>query len=49
MVGCREKIDRKKLIAGARVALDMTTLTIMRVLPREVRLPVVIVGLVRGV
>lgn len=36
VVGCREKIDRKKLIAGARVALDMTTLTIMRVLPREV-------------
>ena len=30
------KIDRSKLVVGARVALDQTTLTIMRVLPREV-------------
>jgi 26S proteasome regulatory subunit T4 len=29
-------VDRLKLKNGARVALDMTTLTIMRVLPREV-------------
>eukprot|EP00742_Colponemidia_sp_Colp-10_P002548 GILJ01002723.1.p1 GENE.GILJ01002723.1~~GILJ01002723.1.p1 ORF type:complete len:394 (+),score=67.56 GILJ01002723.1:75-1256(+) len=36
VVGCRSKIDKKKLIAGTRVALDMTTLTIMRALPREV-------------
>ena len=29
-------MDKTKLVAGARVALDMTTLTIMRILPREV-------------
>lgn len=29
-------MDKAKLIAGTRVALDMTTLTIMRILPREV-------------
>merc|ERR1712010_214699 len=36
VVGCRNKVDKDKLVAGARVALDMTTLTIMRLLPREV-------------
>jgi 26S proteasome regulatory subunit T4 len=36
VVGCRTKVDKAKLKAGARVALDMTTLTIMRMLPREV-------------
>ena len=36
VVGCRNKIDKATLKQGARVALDMTTLTIMRVLPREV-------------
>merc|ERR1719375_1317747 len=36
VVGCRNKVDKDKLVAGARVALDMTTLTIMRHLPREV-------------
>ena len=36
VVGCRNKIDKRKLVSGTRVALDMTTLTIMRVLPREV-------------
>jgi len=36
VVGCRNKVDKEKLVAGARVALDMTTLTIMRHLPREV-------------
>lgn len=36
MVGCRSKVNRAKLIPGARIALDMTTFTIMRVLPREV-------------
>lgn len=36
VVGCRSKVDRSKLKQGARVALDMTTLTIMRMLPREV-------------
>lgn len=36
IVGCRSKIDKAKLIPTTRVALDMTTLTIMRALPREV-------------
>lgn len=34
VVGVKSKIDRSKLVVGARVALDQTTLTIMRVLPR---------------
>ncbi|AES74232.1 putative proteasome endopeptidase complex [Medicago truncatula] len=36
VVGCRSKVDKEKLTAGTRVVLDMTTLTIMRILPREV-------------
>ena len=36
VVGCRRKVDREKLKVGTRVALDMTTYTIMRTLPREV-------------
>lgn len=36
VVGCRNKLDKSKLVPGTRVALDMTTLTIMRQLPREV-------------
>jgi len=36
VVGCRTRVGRNKLVAGVRVALDMTTLTIMRILPREV-------------
>ena len=36
VVGCRSKLDKAKLKQGVRVALDMTTLTIMRMLPREV-------------
>lgn len=36
VVGCRNKVDKSKLVSGTRVALDMTTLTIMRSLPREV-------------
>ena len=36
VVGVRSKLDKLKLVSGARVALDMTTLTIMRCLPREV-------------
>mmetsp|Transcript_4625 Transcript_4625/g.15957 ORF Transcript_4625/g.15957 Transcript_4625/m.15957 type:complete len:397 (+) Transcript_4625:24-1214(+) len=36
VVGCRSRLDKSKLPAGTRVALDMTTLTIMRILPREV-------------
>lgn len=35
-MGCRSKVDKAKLKQGTRVALDMTTLTIMRMLPREV-------------
>jgi len=34
VVGVKTKIDRSKLTVGARVALDQTTLTIMRILPR---------------
>jgi 26S proteasome regulatory subunit T4 len=36
VVGVKAKLDRSKLIVGARVALDQTTQTIMQVLPREV-------------
>ncbi|KAJ8955947.1 hypothetical protein NQ314_006796 [Rhamnusium bicolor] len=36
VVGCRRQLLKYKLKAGTRVALDMTTLTIMRYLPREV-------------
>lgn len=36
VVGCRNKVNKDALKAGTRVALDMTTLTIMRILPREV-------------
>lgn len=36
LVGVKPKLDRTKLIPGARIALDINTLTIMRVLPREV-------------
>ncbi|KAI8841289.1 ATP-dependent 26S proteasome regulatory subunit [Chytridium lagenaria] len=36
IVGCRNKVPKDKLKQGVRVALDMTTLTIMRILPREV-------------
>jgi 26S proteasome regulatory subunit T4 len=36
VVGCRPKIDRNKLKPGIRISLDMTTYTIMRILPREV-------------
>uniref|UniRef100_A0A7S3NMS8 AAA+ ATPase domain-containing protein n=1 Tax=Aureoumbra lagunensis TaxID=44058 RepID=A0A7S3NMS8_9STRA len=36
VVGCRTKLDKAKLKPGTRVTLDMTTLTIMRALPREV-------------
>lgn len=35
-MGCRRQLDKTKLKSGTRVALDMTTLTIMRYLPREV-------------
>ena len=36
IVGCKPRLDRSKLTQGTRVALDMTTLTVMRRLPREV-------------
>jgi 26S proteasome regulatory subunit T4 len=36
VVGCRRRVDRSALKQGTRVSLDMTTLTIMRMLPREV-------------
>eukprot|EP00921_Rhytidocystis_pertsovi_P008972 GHVQ01014528.1.p1 GENE.GHVQ01014528.1~~GHVQ01014528.1.p1 ORF type:complete len:393 (+),score=56.57 GHVQ01014528.1:1450-2628(+) len=36
VVGSKAKLDRSKLTSGVRVALDMTTLTVMRSLPREV-------------
>ncbi|EGD83345.1 26S proteasome regulatory complex ATPase RPT4 [Salpingoeca rosetta] len=36
VVACRRGLDRSKLKQGTRVTLDMTTLTIMRILPREV-------------
>ena len=36
VVGCRSKIDQALLVQSTRVTLDMTTLTIMRILPREV-------------
>ena len=36
VVGCRNKVKREALKPGTRVTLDMTTLTIMRILPREV-------------
>ena len=36
VVGVRTTVDRKKAVPGTRVSLDMTTLTIMRLLPREV-------------
>ena len=36
VVGCRSQVDKSKLVTNTRVALDVTTLTIMRILPREV-------------
>jgi len=36
VVGCRTRLNTLKLKPGSRVALEMTTLTIMRILPREV-------------
>ena len=36
VVGVKSKLDKSKLVTGTRVTLDMTTLTIMKVLPREV-------------
>ena len=36
VVTCKKAIDTKDLKVGTRVALDFSTLTIMRILPREV-------------
>ena len=36
VVGVRSRMDQSLLKIGTRVALDMTTLTVMRLLPREV-------------
>jgi 26S proteasome regulatory subunit T4 len=36
VVGCRSQVEKSKLVTNTRVALDVTTLTIMRILPREV-------------
>lgn len=36
VVGARKSLDRNKLVAGARVALDITTMTIMKILNREI-------------
>lgn len=36
VVGCRRQVEKSQLKQGSRVALDITTLTIMRILPREV-------------
>lgn len=35
-MGARPSVPKSDLKTGVRVALDMTTLTVMRVLPREV-------------
>ncbi|XP_068149028.1 26S proteasome regulatory subunit 10B-like [Drosophila tropicalis] len=36
VVGCRQQINKSRVKPGTRVALDITSLTIMRCLPREV-------------
>lgn len=36
VVSCRQQVNRDDLKSGVRVAVDMSTLTIMRTLPREV-------------
>jgi 26S proteasome regulatory subunit T4 len=36
VVGCRPKIDRDLLKPGVRITMDMSTYTIMGILPREV-------------
>ncbi len=36
VVGCRAKIERMKLKPGTRITMDMSTNTIMGILPREV-------------
>ena len=38
VVGCRRQLEKSKLKPGTRVALDMTTLTIMRSVTRHTSL-----------
>ena len=38
VVGCRRQLEKSKLKPGTRVALDMTTLTIMRSASKHTRL-----------
>ena len=38
VVGCRRQLEKSKLKPGTRVALDMTTLTIMRSVSRHTSL-----------
>lgn len=48
LVGCRKNIDHTKLSGGTRITLDVTTLTIMRILPRYGGIMVVMVMVQRG-
>jgi len=48
VVTCKKAIERERLKVGTRVALDFSTLTIMRILPREVD-PVVHGMMVEGI
>lgn len=36
VVGVKNNINRKKLVVGSRVALDNNTMTIVKILPREI-------------
>lgn len=36
LVGCRTKLDKNKLVTGARISIEVNSYTIMRILPREV-------------
>lgn len=36
VVGARKSLDRNKLVSGTRVALDITTMTVMKILNREI-------------
>ena len=36
LVHCKKSIDKTRLIVGTRIALDFTTLTIMRILPHQI-------------
>lgn len=36
VVGCKPTVEKDKIVEGTRVSLDLTTLTIMKILPREI-------------